>query len=67
MKIFPDHVIPGMVQFFVQSKDSKRRTCGAGEHMPVITKIYDRGSAQAEGQSLSGQADGLRWKGPAER
>ena len=42
MKIFPDHVIPGMVQFFVQSKDRKRRSCGAGERMPVITKIYEQ-------------------------
>lgn len=42
MKIFPDHVIPDMVQFFVQSKDRKRRSCGAGERMPVITKIYEQ-------------------------
>ena len=50
MKIFPDHVIPGMVQFFVQSKDRKRRSCGAGERMPVITKIHEQ------------TADLLRWK-----
>ena len=39
-----DHVIPGMVQFFVHGKDREGSACGAQKSMAIVAKIHEQGA-----------------------